>query len=468
MNKEFQPVNLYLTLAKVGVFAFILMSAYQLIKDYFYPDISLSESHLHTIIFTTLLAMTATFFVLRRQQALLAMLVAEAGERKETEEALQKSEERFRSIVETANEGILQMDSRHMTAYVNHTMAGMLGYSVEEMLGRPVTDFIYAEDLDEHRSRMKKRERGLGGRYECRVRHRDDGERWVMVSATAQKDRDGRFAGSFAMFTDITERKLSEEALQRHAEELSLLHQQLNSANREANLYLDILTHDIRNTENVANLYTDLLIETLDGDAREQMEKLQRSIKKSIEILSNVSMIRRIHQPAGGQKCVDLDKVVRDEIVQFPESTIRYDAVSCLVLADDLLPEVFANLIGNAVKFGGPEVVVTVRVDDEDGFIRVSVEDTGPGVPDDQKQEIFHRYEKRRRGVGEGLGLFLVQVLIERYGGRIWVEDRVPGHPGKGAAFRFTLRKAAHDGTEIRTGDNAQTCGVPRDRSREP
>ncbi len=442
MNREFRPVNLYLTLGKVGVFAFVLMSVYQYLKDYFYPNISLADSHMHTIIFTTLLAVTAAFFVLHKQQSLLAMLVAEADERRVTGEALRKSEEKFRSIVELANEGILQIDSRSMITYVNHTMAGMLGYSIEEMLGRPLTDFLFTEDLDLHHSRMKARKQGLGGRYECRLRHRDESVRWVLVSATAQKDGEGRFAGSFAMFTDITERKRTEEALQRHTEDLALLHQQLASANREANLYLDILTHDIRNTENVANLYTDLLIETLDGDARTYVEKLQRSIKKSIEILGNVSTIRRIHQPSGGHKRVDLDTVIRGEIAQFPENIIHYDTTNRLVLADDLLTEVFANLIGNAVKFGGPGVEIAVRVDDEDGLVRVSIEDTGPGIPDDQKQEVFHRYEKRRRGVGEGLGLFLVQVLIERYGGAIWAEDRVPGRPEEGAAFRFTLHEA--------------------------
>ncbi len=75
-------------------------------------DQSLADSHLHTVIFTTLLATTAAYFALRKQQALLTMLVAEANERRETEEALQKSEEKFRSIVEMANEGILQIDSR--------------------------------------------------------------------------------------------------------------------------------------------------------------------------------------------------------------------------------------------------------------------------------------------------------------------------------------------------------------------
>ncbi|MDD5419585.1 MAG: ATP-binding protein, partial [Methanomicrobiaceae archaeon] len=101
------------------------------------------------------------------------------------------------------------------------------------------------------------------------------------------------------------------------------------------------------------------------------------------------------------------------------------------------------NLIGNAAKHGGPDVKIAIRVEERDGFVRVSVEDTGPGLPDDEKHAIFHRYEQKKRGVGEGLGLYLVQILVERYGGEIWVEDRVPGCPSEGAAFLFTLRTAA-------------------------
>ncbi|WP_197018460.1 sensor histidine kinase KdpD [Methanoculleus sp. MH98A] len=103
---------------------------------------------------------------------------------------------------------------------------------------------------------------------------------------------------------------------------------------------------------------------------------------------------------------------------------------------------VFNNLIGNAVKHGGPDVEVAVRVEEQGDEVLVTVEDTGRGVPDEDKEAIFHRYEQRKRGVGEGLGLYLVQILIERYGGRVWADDRVPGRPGKGAAFRFTLKKA--------------------------
>jgi signal transduction histidine kinase len=82
-------------------------------------------------------------------------------------------------------------------------------------------------------------------------------------------------------------------------------------------------------------------------------------------------------------------------------------------------------------------------VEDYDGeSVQVSVEDTGPGIPDRTKESIFHRFERGwAEGCGDGLGLFIVRTLIERYGGTIRVEDRVEGRPDLGAAFRFTLRE---------------------------
>jgi signal transduction histidine kinase len=119
-------------------------------------------------------------------------------------------------------------------------------------------------------------------------------------------------------------------------------------------------------------------------------------------------------------------------------------------LADDLLSEVFANLIRNAVEFGGQEVRIAIRVEDYDGeSVLVSVEDTGPGIPDPIKESIFHRFERGWvGGCGDGLGLFVVRTLVERYGGTIRVEDRVEGRPDLGAAFRFTLREFLSSGDD--------------------
>ena len=127
----------------------------------------------------------------------------------------------------------------------------------------------------------------------------------------------------------------------------------------------------------------------------------------------------------------------------FPGAQVRYEGRPVEVCADNLLPMIFANLIGNAVKFGGPEVEIAVRVEEGRGEVLVSVEDMGPGIPDEVKGTLFQRFERGTgRGKGQGLGLYIVRMLVERYGGRVWIEDRVAGHPEKGAAFRVVLKEA--------------------------
>lgn len=236
-----------------------------------------------------------------------------------------------------------------------------------------------------------------------------------------------------------------------------MLHKKLEAAHREANLYLDIMTHDIKNAENVSSLYADLLIEMLGGDAALYAKKIRSSVHKSAEIIGNVTTIRRIHHDPPEVGPVELGPVIEKEVAAFPDVAIEAGMTSCRVWADDLLSEVFTNLIRNAVKFGGPAVGITIRVEDYDGeSVQVSVEDTGPGVPDGMKESIFTRFERGWvEGCGDGLGLFIVRTLIERYGGTIRVEDRVEGRPDLGAAFRFTLREV------LLTGDEEDDEPVP-------
>ena len=132
---------------------------------------------------------------------------------KRAEKALLESEARYRRIVETANEGIMMMDSQFRYTFVNQKLADMLGYTPQEMIGQPVTAFIFEEDLPDHLAKMEKRVSGVGAQYERRHRRKDGSTCWTTVSATALKDEAGHFAGSFAMLNDITERKLIEEEL---------------------------------------------------------------------------------------------------------------------------------------------------------------------------------------------------------------------------------------------------------------
>ncbi|MDD4252982.1 MAG: ATP-binding protein, partial [Methanoculleus horonobensis] len=347
----------------------------------------------------------------------------------------------FRAVLENSLDAAYR---RNLQAdrydYMSPVIEEILGFTPEEMAAMSlavVMGRIHPDDHPAVEAELNAAAASGRGLLLYRFLAKDGEYRWLEDHLMVIRDPGGRPLYRGGMVRDVTGRKEAEA-------ELARVHRDLRSAHREANLYLDILTHDIGNTENVSNLYAELLLEMLDGEAAGYAANLKRSIAKSIEILGIVSKIRRIHAGPPALRPTEIDAVIRTEIDHFPSVPISYEGASCEVVADDLLCEVFTNLIGNAVKHGGPGVTVTIRVEPEEGgFVRVTVADTGRGVPDDRKEEIFHRYERKQRGVGEGLGLYLVQILIDRYGGRIWVEDRVPGRPGEGAAFVFLLRKAA-------------------------
>jgi len=160
-------------------------------------------------------------------------------ERKRAEQALLASEERYRRIVETANEGIWEWNTEYVTTFVNRKMADMLGYSIEEMLGRVVTDFMDPGEIEDTLLKIKNRGQGIDEIYERKFRHRDGSIRWMKVSAKVLMDPDGSFAGSFAMLADITRRKKMELELVRSNEELALAYQHIVEIGRVLGQNLD-------------------------------------------------------------------------------------------------------------------------------------------------------------------------------------------------------------------------------------
>jgi PAS domain S-box-containing protein len=361
-------------------------------------------------------------------------------ERKRTEEALRRSEREKALILDSTAEMFAYYDTDLRVLWVNRAAAAFIGREPGDLVGHRCYEIWHNRTgVCDICPVVLVRETGQPREAEIVTPN----GRIFCLRGYPVTDESGKLTGLIEFAQDITERKHAEVALQRRTEDLLRLRNELEVSNREANLYLDILTHDIGNTENVSNLYAELLADMLDGEAARYAKNLQRSIQKSIEILGTVSTIRRIHRASPELRPMDLDAAVCGVIASFPASIIHYKRTHYRVRADDLLPVIFGNLIGNAVKHGGPGVMIAVRAEERRGEVLVTVEDTGPGVPDAEKSEIFRRYEKKKRGVGEGLGLYLVQILVERYGGRVWVEDRVAGHPEEGAAFRFTLKEAA-------------------------
>lgn len=138
--------------------------------------------------------------------------------------ALQESEQRFKQLVDAAQEGIWVLDERGITTYVNQRMADLLGYAHGDMLGRPVYDFIDAAERSQAQTYFDAQAAG-GAVHDLRFRRRNGTELWSIVARSPILGRDGAFVGTVAMVTDITERKRVETRLRRSAERMQMLHE---------------------------------------------------------------------------------------------------------------------------------------------------------------------------------------------------------------------------------------------------
>lgn len=259
----------------------------------------------------------------------------------------------------------------------------------------------------------------------------------------------------------IDKLKRSEEQVREYSENLeetvAQRTRQLEIANEEANLYIDILLHDINNANTVTLSYLEFLQESgLSEEQKVYAGKALIGAKKSVEIIRDVGTIRKTYEKKTALVPLSLDQVIREEIAHHPGTTIRYDGTDAVVLADDLLGEVFANLIGNSEKHAGNDTEITIAVADHGDEVEISVEDDGSGIEDDLKGVVFERTRRgRSMAPGSGLGLHICRSLVTWYGGNIRAEDRVAGSPGKGTAIRFTLRK--YQGDEKASGDGGKT-----------
>lgn len=142
---------------------------------------------------------------------LVLAIIRDITERKRAEAALRESEEKYRRIVDTAHEGVWVLDAELRTTFVNARMAEMLGYALDDMIGRPFEAFLFEEDRLDHAAQMEARRRGEAAQYERRMRCHDGQTRWVLISATPILDARHQLQGSFAMLADITDRKRAEE-----------------------------------------------------------------------------------------------------------------------------------------------------------------------------------------------------------------------------------------------------------------
>jgi signal transduction histidine kinase len=228
----------------------------------------------------------------------------------------------------------------------------------------------------------------------------------------------------------------------------------LEDAMSQSEIYLDLMAHDINNMNQVALGYLQLAESKIDsGESLEKssaalIRKPITALEESSNLINNIRKLQRAKTEEMLVKAIDICAVLstlKDNYAHIPGREISLDLICpgyCNVLANDLITDLFSNLIWNAIKHSDQEkplyikLIVSSKVSDGKSYCEVAVEDNGPGIPDDLKEKLFSRFSRgKTKAKGSGLGLYLVRSLAENYRGTVRVEDRVPGDYSQGSRF---------------------------------
>ncbi|WP_049935409.1 ATP-binding protein [Haloplanus natans] len=335
--------------------------------------------------------------------------------------ALRRSRDEYHDLFDGVGDTVLVHDTRGVVIAANETALDRLGYDAETLTGRPIEAVEggpVATDAD-----TDDRDRTPPDRIVYETAHTTaDGETMpVEVSATLVQ-----YGGSPAVLLvarDVGRRRASERELARKRD-------QLRALNR-------VLRHDIRNDMQIVLGLGRLLDEHVDEEGEEYLRTILDTGEHVVELTRSS---RDLARTVAGEAELPLEAVSLPETLQaeldrrreaFGHATIslRGEVPDVDVRANDLLASVFRNLLNNAVQHSDrdePAVEISADITRGDHTAIVRVADNGPGIPPGRQETVFGKGEKGIESEGTGLGLYLVQSLIEHYGGAVWIEENEP------------------------------------------
>jgi PAS domain S-box-containing protein len=363
-------------------------------------------------------------------------------ERKKAEEVLRLSEERYRLVVDNANE-VIVVAQDGMLKFFNSRTTVVLGYSKEELASKPFIEFVHPDDQQMVAGRYVAR---LGGEelpsvYSFRVVDRAGNVRWVEISAVLI-NWEGMPA-TLNFLTDITERKRMEEEKQKMEEQLRLAGRLAAVGELAAGV-----AHELNNPLAAIQGYSQFLSSSnnLDVDTRKDVETIYREALRASKITQNLLSFARRHEPE--KKFISLNEVI-EKTIELRAHPLEVGNIELVTeLAPDLpktmadfyqLQQVFVNLINNAeqaMAAAHGEGKLVIKTQKSNGMIQVIFIDDGPGISEENLKRIFDPFFTTKEvGKGTGLGLSICYGIVEAHGGRIYAKSKV----GEEATFTVEI-----------------------------
>lgn len=406
-------------------------------------------------------------------------IIRDATDRRRAEDALRESEKRYRAIFQLSAVGQaeLELPTRHYSA-VNRRFCEITGYSEEELLRMTVVDVTHPDDrvYDQERFDQTLTDGQSEHFSEKRYLRKDGTIRWVDVRGRLMTDDDGRPTSLVEIISDITDRRLAEQALRRserelreinetlehrvaqRTDELLRTNQTLAQRNRELNDFANVASHDLREPLRKIQTFADLLEGEygmeLGSEGRMYLERMRAVASRMSELLTDLRTFSRITTGTDQFVSVDLNDLLVDVLADLE---IRIREAEAEMVVEPLtrvrgipthLRQLFQNLIENALKFHRVGVVPRVRVRTEgvanSDMVAIVVEDNGIGFDEIHAERIFGPFQRlhtRTEYEGTGMGLAICRRIAEHHGGTIAAESR----DGAGARFRIILPMSAEE-----------------------
>ncbi len=366
---------------------------------------------------------------------------------------LKESEERFRDLYDNAPDLYVSVDAK--TAAIvqcNNTMAAMLGRAKDDIIGSPIFDVYHADCMDlVHEAFETFVATGEVHRDDLILKKRNGEKLFVSLNVTALRDKDGQILRSRSVWRDISEQKAAERALAARTEELE-------RSNEELKQFAFVASHDLQEPLNLIEGFLNVLNRTYGGkmgpDADEYIGYTLDGVARMRALIKDLQAYSRVQSK--GEPFVDASlNEVADEAMKNLAAAVEESKAEVVIADLPTLPvdrgqiaRLFQNLIGNALKYRKKDAPPVVRLDvveEAGGAWRFSVRDNGIGIaPEffDKVFVIFQRLHTKKHFPGTGVGLAICKRIVQRHGGRIWIEST----PGQGSVFHFTLPAERSDG----------------------
>ncbi len=382
------------------------------------------------------------------------VILRDVTERKQAEQGLA----RLAAIVTSSNDAIISQTLDRIITSWNQGAERIFGYSADEVIGKPITILIPPQKLDEEADFLEKIYADETVKHFDTLRLKKDGsEVFVSVSLAALKDSEGKIVGITKIAQNITERKQVEAKIQELYEQLEQLVEartaQLLAVNKNLDSFAYVVSHDLkaplRGITQLASWLAADYAESFDDEGRNMLNLVVGRTKRMHEMIEGILQYSRIGRVKENLTNIDLNRLVADviDLLAPPESiAITVAADLPMVHGDEMrIRQVFQNLIGNAIKYmDKPVGKIAVTWTDQQTNWQFAIADTGPGIASQYHEKIFQIFQTlspRDEVESTGIGLALVEKIIELHRGRVWLDSI----EGQGTTFYFTLPKVIEE-----------------------